>query len=118
MGLILFADGRQGGSCYAHIPSIALRLTIGLLEFGHGCRIDPFLSGKIYLNVLFLSCNGPCLSCSHAGGASFSNKGSLLSLPFINYSASGLLVGFELLPLEPRQATFRPFPSAQIFSPT
>ena len=44
-----------------------------LLEFGHECRIDQLSKWEIYLNAMFLSCNGPCLPCSHAGGASFSN---------------------------------------------
>ena len=44
-----------------------------VLEFGHGCRIDQLSKWEIYLNAMFLSCNGPCLPCSHAGGASFSN---------------------------------------------
>ena len=38
-----------------------------------GVGLINYLSGKSYLNALFLSCNRPCLSCSHAGGASFSN---------------------------------------------
>ena len=37
-----------------------------------GVGLINYLSGKSYLNALFLSCNGPCLLCSHAGGASFS----------------------------------------------
>ena len=43
-----------------------------------GVGLINYLSGKSYLNALFLSCNGPCLSCSHAGGASFSNKDVLI----------------------------------------
>ena len=31
-----------------------------------GVGLIYFLCGKSYLNALFLSCNGPCLSCSHA----------------------------------------------------
>ena len=36
-----------------------------------GVGLINYLSGKSYLNALFLLCNGPCLLCSHVGGVLF-----------------------------------------------
>ena len=49
--------------------------------------------GNLPKCALFLSCNGPCLPCSHAGGASFSTMvvASLLMQVFRTRKRSRLL---------------------------
>ena len=56
------------GALQLHAVDLASSLCWNLAM---GVGLIYFLCGKSYLNALFLSCNGPCLSCSHVGGASF-----------------------------------------------
>ena len=59
-------------SCFAFrkVRPAALFMDFDVLEIGHGSRIDLFSMweelSRCPVSALFLSCNGPCLSCSHA----------------------------------------------------